>query len=62
MSYSYELNDNSVIETNDYFNNYMNVWFIYQLRKSEESVSKLDRESFKRTKIWLKKKYPELLI
>jgi hypothetical protein len=62
MSYSYELSENSVTEKNDYFNSWVNIWFIYQLKKSEESFPKLDRESFKRTKIWLKQNYPELLI
>jgi hypothetical protein len=62
MNYSYELSDISVIEKNDYFDSWVNIWFIYQLRKSEESISKLDRESFMRTKKWMFENYPELII
>jgi hypothetical protein len=60
MIYSYELNKRFTIEKIN--NTEVNTWFIYQLQKPEELISKLDRTSFKRTKNWLKKNYPELLI
>jgi hypothetical protein len=57
ITYTYKLYDYCIVEENT--NTW---WYLYQLRKSEKSISKLDRPSFVRTKKWLFENYPELLI
>lgn len=39
----------------------VNMWSFHQLKKDDNSVSKMDRESFMRTKKWLGF-HPELLL
>jgi len=57
INHTYKIYDNCIVEENTNM-----VWYLYQLRKSEKSISKLERPSFMRTKKWLFENYPELLI
>jgi hypothetical protein len=57
INYTYKIYDNYIIEENTNM-----VWYFHQLINSEKSFSKLHRPSFIRTKKWLFKNYPELII
>jgi hypothetical protein len=40
----------------------LNYWYIHELKKNQDSISKLDRRSFKRAKRWLLKNHPEYIL
>jgi hypothetical protein len=46
----------------DKFNTCLNYWNLYELKKNQDSISKLDRRSFKRAKKWLLKNHPEYIL
>lgn len=62
--YIYEVENEWVIERYGMYGKdkpIVNMWSLGQLKKDNDSVSKMDRESFTRTKKWLDG-HPELII
>jgi hypothetical protein len=62
--YIYEVENEWIIERYSMYGKdrpIVNMWSFNQLKKDNDSVSKMDRESFVRTKRWLDC-HPELII
>jgi hypothetical protein len=60
MSYFKIIDDYFVAEFDN--DEILNYWYIHDLKKNQDSISKLDRRSFKRAKKWLLKNHPEYIL
>jgi hypothetical protein len=60
MSYFKIVDDYYVVEYDN--QDILNYWNLYELKKNQDSISKLDRRSFTRAKKWLLKNHPEYIL